>query len=125
MVQLELKSYNKLKNIMTRITDKFLEELGFKSGVDFTDDEEYYYMDDSDEDDVDSFVGISLAAYKCEGQEAKRKTDKDEWWDEKYDWYVMYEVWESGDYEDEHITDGDRLIEVIKASKDFRKVILG
>ena len=112
---------------MTRITDKFLEELGFQSGFnDLADDEydeQYYYMDDSDGDD--SVVGISLAAYKCKGQEAKHKTDKDEWWDEKYDWYVVYELWESGMDEDEKITDGDRLIEVIKAAKDFRKVILG
>jgi hypothetical protein len=112
---------------MTRITDKFLEELGFQSGfnelADDEYDEQYYYMDDSDDDD--SVVGISLAAYKCKGQEAKLKTDKDEWWDEKYDWYVVYELWESGMDEDEEITDGDRLIEVIKAAKDFRKVILG
>lgn len=110
---------------MKRITDKLLEELGFQSGVDFTNDEEYYYMDDSDEDDTDSFCGISFAAYKCEGQEAKSKTDEDEWWDEKYDWYVTYEIWECGDNEDELITDGDRLIEVINAAKAFRKIIKG
>ena len=110
---------------MKRITDKFLEELGFQSGVDFTDDEEYYYMDDSDENDDDSFVGISFAAYKCEGHEDKLATDEEEWWDEKDDWYVVYEIWESGGFEEEEITDGDRLIEVIKAAKDFRKVILG
>ena len=112
---------------MKRRTDKFLEELGFQSGYnDLADDEydeQYYYMDDRDEGDYDSVVGISLAAYKCKGQEAKFKTDEEEWWDEKYDWYVVYELWESGMNEDEEITDGDRLIEVINAAKDFRKVI--
>jgi len=109
---------------MKRITDKLLGELGFQSGIDDS-GEDYHYMDDRDEGDYDSFVGISLAAYLCEGQEAKLATDEEEWWDEKYDWYVIYEVWEKGDWEDEHITDGDRLIEVINAVKDFRKVILG
>ena len=117
MVHLELKSYNN----MTRITDKFLEELGFQSGFnDMADDEydeQYYYMDDSDDDD--SVVGISLTAYKCKRQEAKHKTD------EKDDWYVGYELWQSGMDEDEHITDGDRLIEVINAAKAFRKIIKG
>jgi hypothetical protein len=112
---------------MTRITDKLLEELGFKSGIDY-DDEQYYYMDDSDENDDDSFVGISFAAYKCEEQPSYPDLDSspiEPWWDEKDDWYVVYEIWQSGGFEEEEITDGDRLIEVIKAAKDFRKVILG
>ena len=111
-----------------RITDKLLGELGFQSGID-DDYDDYHYMNDrpggSEANYWNSFAGISLEAYLCEGQESKLATD-DEWWDEeKYDWYVMYEIWEKGDWEDELITDGDRLIEVIKAAKDFRKVILG
>jgi hypothetical protein len=115
---------------MKRITDRLLEELGFQSGYnDLAEDEydeQYYYMDDRDEGDYDSFVGISLAAYKCKEQPSYPDLESspiEPWWDEKDDWYVVYELWESGMDEDEKITDGDRLIEVIKAAKDFRKVI--